>query len=433
MTTTAGSADVDNEPAAGALKPADISGATALYGGGNMRPGSAGGMSFTSFGVSSHSAASFGAESSLAFYDMDVDPNQPISASTSLASELMDFKGIAEEVEEKTTKRVSGGGGKKQTTKIPPTTAGEYRASVRGRSLKVPRGLENVLSVDPNDPGMNCMRLKERIGVNVLEAKILLCSPIALPYMESWHFYEQKRRGEIVEHERRMRKLAHEAAFRNREEGMLGREQSWLIGNGDRFRTGFKSGPDRFQTPVSSQCRMSDLRIVPVTVPLLPHTQSMSLYCVLSDLRSHVPDICGVSCRICGVLSFRIHILTEIQESSLKVWSNVGRETGPLMFGVSSSGMVIPKHVVERLAPFAPPGLLGGVRPVPEGRDGSSSEEDVGVEKEREANQDVLMLKELRGFRRRRRAAAKLLVEETERELVEAELSRSGGSGGGTQ
>ena len=59
VTTTAGSADVDNEPAAGALKPADISGATALYGGGNMRPGSAGGMSFTSFGVSSRAALWF--------------------------------------------------------------------------------------------------------------------------------------------------------------------------------------------------------------------------------------------------------------------------------------------------------------------------------------------------------------------------------------
>ena len=114
--------------------------------------------------------------------------------------------------------------------------------------------------------------------------------------------------------------------------GGAGGEVTW-DGNGLAYpRIGYVS--DRCQTgvrPVSPPpCT------VHVTVPLLPHAQSMSpchVRCtVMSDAQS---------CRMHSVSS-PMHSLDRIfQESNLKVWSDVSRETGPLISlacTVSSSG-----------------------------------------------------------------------------------------------
>ena len=47
-------------------------------------------------------------------------------------------------------------------------------------------------------------------------------------------------------------------------------------------------GSDRFQTSMSDQCRMSDLRIVPVTVSCRKHTPCHRAVMSDADLRSHV-------------------------------------------------------------------------------------------------------------------------------------------------
>ena len=57
----------------------------------------------------------------------------------------------------------------------------------------------------------------------------------------------------------------------------------------------------------------------PMSQSLFSPIHSVLSYCVLSDLRSHVPDICGVSCRICGV-SFRIGICLD-RNFGHKKWS----------------------------------------------------------------------------------------------------------------
>ena len=80
-------------------------------------------------------------------------------------------------------------------------------------------------------------------------------------------------------------------------EGLLGREQSWLIGNGDRFQTGFRPVPHVGSADSSCHSVLSDLRIVPVTVSCricgvhhVTYVRSAESSCSGHDLRSVLSD-----------------------------------------------------------------------------------------------------------------------------------------------
>ena len=118
----------------------------------------------------------------------------------------------------------------------------------------------------------------------------------------------------------------------------VGTGTGWLIRNvliENGVQTGFRPVSDQWQTSVKYR-----ICAVHVTVPLLPHAQSMSP-CRMSDLRSHVgcTEVSHVGFAECHFGCTSLDRI--IHDSNLKVWSDVDRETGPLIglaCTVSSSG-----------------------------------------------------------------------------------------------